>query len=133
MQAEFHISTQAELRSVGRPWPPYSTRAGQRVPAGLGPGAIGLLEAARRRDRAVLERQTLEIAAAVERRELLVRELARLLEDRLDEIEREIAVQPLGDRAVEAGDVAHGEDHLADRRAIAHRDSPDICRRAPRH
>ena len=93
---------------------------GQRVPAGRGPGAIRLLEAARHGDGAVLERQTLEIAAAVQRRELLIRELARLLEDRLDEIEREIAVQLLGDRAVEAGDVAHGEDHLGDRRAIAH-------------
>ena len=45
---------------------------------------------------------------------------AGLLEDRLGEVEGQVAVKPLREGAVEPGDMAHGEDHLGHGRAIGH-------------
>ena len=54
-------------------------RRGQPVPAGLRPGAIGLLPARRRGDGAVLERRAVAVADGVERREHIAGEPAGLL------------------------------------------------------
>ena len=61
---------------LGRPWPPYSGIGGERRPAGLAEGVVGLLEALRRADDAVLEHAALLVAAAVERQQDLLAEFA---------------------------------------------------------
>ena len=94
IEAEFHISMQAALSACGSPWPPHSRGRGKPVPAGRGPGAIGLLPAGRHGDRAVLERRAVAVADRVERRDHVGREPAGLLEHGIDDVVAEIAVSP---------------------------------------
>ena len=61
-------------------------RRGEPVPAGLRPRAVSVLPARRRGDDAVLERRALPVADRVERRDHFGRELAGLLEHRLDHV-----------------------------------------------
>ena len=72
--------------------------SGKPVPAGLRPGAIGLLPARRRGDGAVLERRAVLVADRVERRENVGREPAGLLEHGLDHVLAEVAVESFGQR-----------------------------------
>ena len=65
------------------------------------------------------------VADAVQRRDHVVREPARLFEDGRHQVGPEIAVKPLLDRAVEARDVAHRERDVGNRRAIGHVHPPE--------
>jgi hypothetical protein len=60
------------------------------------------------------------VADTVQRRENVTGETGRLPEHLLDHVDRQILVQAPGQRPVEPGDVAHGEQHVRDRRAIGH-------------
>ena len=102
MAAEFHISRQATLTACGRSWPPQSRRRGKPVPAGRGPGAIGLLPARRGGDGAVLEDDALAVADHVERGDHLGRELAGFLEHGVDDVFGEVAVDAVVERLLEA-------------------------------
>ena len=44
IDAEFHISMQAALTACGSAWPPHCSGAGDRVPAGGGPGGVRLFQ-----------------------------------------------------------------------------------------
>ena len=90
------------------------------VPAGLRPGAIGLLPARRRGDRAVLERGAVAVADRVEGGEDVGRELAGFLEHRVDHVLAEVAVEALGEHRVEAGAVLERKGDVGDRRAVGH-------------
>ena len=61
------------------------------------------------------------IALGVERSDHVVGEAARLLEDRLRQIDREVAIDPVRRSPVEARHMPHGEDDILDRRAVGHR------------
>ena len=91
---------------------------GKTVPAGRGPGGVGLLPAGRHGDLAVLERRAVRIADPVERRDLLAGEAAGFFEHRVDEAVVEIAVESLGVRRVKARGVAERECNFGDGRAI---------------
>ena len=69
--------------------------AGDPVPPGGGPRAVGLLPARCRRHLAVLERIAVAVAVAIDRRHHLGRDAAGLLDDRFDEIVAEV-VEPFG-------------------------------------
>jgi len=61
------------------------------------------------------------VALAVERRDHVVGEAARLFQDRLREIDREVAIDPIRRSPVEARHMPHGKDDILDRRAVGHR------------
>ena len=93
---------------------------GEPVPAGLRPGAIGLLPARRRGDGAVLERRAVAVADRVERGENVGGELAGLLEHRLDHVVGEVAVEALGQRRAEARRVLERKGDIGNRRPVGH-------------
>ena len=62
----------------------------------------------------------MHVADAVERRDHLVRELPRLLDDGRDEILAEVAVQAFAARRLEAGNVVEREQNVGDRGGIGH-------------
>ena len=94
------------------------------VPAGLRPGAVGLLPAGRRGDGAVLERRAVVVADRVERRQNVGGEPARLLEHRRDHVLGEIAVDAVAQRRAEPGAVLERKGDVGDRRPVGHRWSP---------
>ena len=96
-------------------------RRGEPVPAGLRPGAVGLLPARRRGDDAVLERRAIAVADRVEWRKHVGRELAGLLEHRLDHVVAEIAVEALGQRRAETRGVPERKGDVVNRRPVGHR------------
>ena len=74
------ISCMTMPTSHGKPPPPYVVGERHGRPAGVDVAAVGLVEARRRRDRAVVvAAAVLDVADPVERRELLGVEAARLL------------------------------------------------------
>ena len=80
-------------------------RRGEPVPAGGGPGGVGLFPARRRGHLAVLERRAELVADAVERRDHVAGEAAGFLQHRIDRFLVEVAVEPLGERGFQAGGV----------------------------
>ncbi len=122
-EAEFHISTQAALIAQRQALAAPFGRAGEPVPAGGGPGGVGLLPAGRHGDVAVLEQRAVLIADAVERRDHVGGELAGFLEHRVDEIVAEVLIDPLGPRRREPGGIFQGKRDIGDRRAV-HERSP---------
>ena len=111
---------QAALTACGRSWPPNSAGAASAVPAGGGPGGIGLLPARRRGDDAVLERGAEFVADAVERRDHLAGEAAGLLQHLVDHRLVEIAVKAFGERGFQAGGVFERKSDVGDGGAIGH-------------
>ena len=100
------------------------------VPAVLAKGREGRLDAVRRGHHAVLADAALLVAGMVQRRQHVAGEFARLLENRLDQIVGGVLVTGQSSDAVEAADFLHGEDHVADRRAIGgHGSSSGKCRK----
>ena len=95
-------------------------RRGEAIPAGRGPGGVGVLPAGRRRDVAVLEWCTELVAHAVERRDHVAGEATGFLQHRIDRFLVEIAVKALGDGRFQAGSVLKGESDVGDRRAVGH-------------
>ena len=93
---------------------------GEAVPAGGGPGGVGLLPAGRRGDLAVLERRAELVADAVERRDHVGGEFAGLLQHRIDGVLVEVAVNAVGDRGSQAGGVFEGKGDVGNRGAVCH-------------
>ena len=62
----------------------------------------------------------MDVADAVERCDHIGGELARLLEHGVDEVLRQIAVEPLLERALEACRMLEREGDVADRRLVGH-------------
>ena len=71
-------------------------RRGKPVPAGGGPGRVGLLPARRHGHPAVLERGAELVAGGVERRDHVGGELAGLFQHGIDGLPVEIAIKALG-------------------------------------
>ena len=94
--------------------------AGDAVPPGRGPIAVGRFPARRRRHLAILERRAVPVAIAVDRRQHLGREAAGFLEDRFDEIIAEV-VEPFGLGLCEARGVAKREKHVGRGSLVGHR------------
>ena len=90
------------------------------IPAGRGPGAIGLLPARRRGDDAVLELRAAAVADRVERRQHLGGKAARLFEHCVDHVIGEVAIEALAQRRPETGGMAQRKADVADRRLVAH-------------
>ena len=95
-------------------------RRGEPVPAGGGPGGVGLLPARRRGDVAVLERRAEFVADAVERRDHVAGKAAGLLQHLIDRLLVEIAVKPFGQRGFQAGGVFERKSDVGDRGAVGH-------------
>ncbi len=100
-------------------------RRGEPVPAGRAPGRVGLLPAGRHLHRAVLERRAVDVADAVERRDHVGREFARLFEHRVDEVLGQIAVETLVEGALEPRRMLKREGDVADRRLVGHGHVPE--------
>ena len=84
MEAEFQI---IDAGGVDRVWQLLAAVFGGRgepVPAGSGPGGVGLLPARRHIDLAVLERRAELVADAVERRDHVAGEFAGLFQHGID-------------------------------------------------
>jgi len=92
----------------------------ERVPAGGGPGLIGVLESGRDGDGAVGELRAVAVAGPVDRVEHLAGEARCFLQDIFDIIGREIRIDAVLDCALELAHVAHHEQHLIDGCAIGH-------------
>ena len=93
-------------------------RAGEAVPAGGGPGGVGLLPARRHGDLAVLERRAALVADAVERRDHVAGEPARFAEHGLEQIVAEIVIDALGLRGRKPGGMLQGEGDGVDRSTV---------------
>ena len=102
-------------------------RRAERIPAACDPGLIGLLETRRRGDDAVAQLDAVAVAAAVDRRDHLAGEAPGFLQDVLHQVERQIAVDAVADRAVEPADVSHQEQHLIDGRTVGHGAAPPVA------
>src|SRR5207302_1848655 len=86
IHAEGHVRRadhllEAEIERVRQPLPAIGRVAGERRPAALAECLVGLLEALGRAHDTVLVGATLLVAAAIEREEHLLAQLAALLED----------------------------------------------------
>ena len=95
-------------------------RRGKAVPAGRGPGGVGLLPARRHGDLAVLERRSKRVAGAVERGDDVGGEFAGFLEDRIDRLLVEVAIDAVGDRGAHSGGVFEGKGDVGNRGAVCH-------------
>src|SRR5437868_6898094 len=93
---------------------------GKPVPAGLCPSLIGLAPARRHGHGAVLERRAMAIAARVERRENIRRELSGLLEHRVHEVLAEIAIHPVRQCLAKSGGVLERKGHIGNRCLVGH-------------
>ena len=93
---------------------------GNAVPAGGGPGGIGLFPARRRGDGAVLEGGTEFVADAIERRDHVAGEAAGFNQHLIDHGLVEIAVKPFRQRGFQAGGVFERESYVGNGRAVAH-------------
>ena len=112
-------SVTAVPTTCGRPCPPYSSGAGQGRPAGLDELLVSLLEARRSDDRAVVVALAANLVAdAVQRRQHLGSEAARLLEDRLDQVGRRVGEARQVRIAADVQHVVEDEPRLAHRRGI---------------
>ena len=94
-------------------------RQRNRVPAGRGPAAIGLLPARRHGDGAVLERRAEFVANRIERRDHVGGVAAGLLQHGVDIVGAKVAA--LRQRARKAGAVLQRKGDLGDRSAVGHR------------
>ena len=121
MEAEFHISMQAALTRLRQILAAPLRGRGEAVPAGLRPGAIGLLPAGRRGDGAVLERRAVAVADRVERGDHVGRELAGLLQHGVDHVLGEVAVKAFGQRRAETRRVLERKGDVGNRRPVGHR------------
>ena len=97
--------------------------SGQPVPTGRRPIAIGVFPSGGHRHRAVLERRTVRVADAVERRDHSVGEFPRFLGDRRDQIVAEVAKKALAARRLQPSDVIEREQDIGDRGGIRHEPS----------
>jgi hypothetical protein len=97
---------------------------GEAVPAGGGPGRVGLLPARRQDDMAVLQYGAVLVAEPVEGSEDIGRKAAGFLKHRPDIVGAEIAIKARGERLAHAGRVGESEGDILHRRAIAHAFSP---------
>ena len=93
---------------------------GHAVPAGGGPGGVGLFPTRRRGDGAVLERGAELIADPVERRDDLAGEAAGFFQHLIDHLLVEIAVKPFRQRGFQAGGMFKREGDVGNRGAIGH-------------
>ena len=98
---------------------------GNRVPAPLRPGAIGLLPSRCRRHRSVLEPGAFAVADRIEGSEDIGRELARLRKHRFDHVGGKVAVETIGKRASKTCAVVEREGNIGNRRSVGHRLFPD--------
>ncbi len=96
-------------------------RRGEAIPAGGGPGGVGLFPARRRGDLAVLERGAEFVADAVERRDHVAGEAAGFFQHRIDRFLVEIAVKPFGNRGFQAGGMFERKGDVGDRGAVGHK------------
>ena len=95
-------------------------RRRQAVPAGRGPGRVGVLPAWRRRHLAVFERRAELVADGVKRCDHVGGEAPSFGEHRIDGLFVEIAVKSFGQRRFEAGSVLERKGDVGNRRAIGH-------------
>ena len=93
---------------------------GKPVPAGGGPGGVGLFPARRHGDGAVLERGAGFVADPVERGDHVAGEAAGFLQHLVDHLLVEIAVKPFLERGAQAGGVFERESDVGDGGAVGH-------------
>ena len=93
---------------------------GHAVPAGGGPGGIGLFPARRRGDGAVLEGGAEFVADAIERRDHVAGKAAGFNQHLIDHVLVEIAVKPFRQRGFQAGGVFERKSDVGNGRAVAH-------------
>ena len=94
---------------------------GERVPARLRPGAVGLLPSRCGGDHAILEPRAIAIADCIEGAENIVGELARFREHRLDDVIGKLAIKSFGQGRAETRRVLERKDDIGDRRLVGHR------------
>ena len=95
-------------------------RRGEAVPAGGGPGGVGLFPARRRGDGAVLERGAELVADTIERRDHVAGEAAGFLQHLVDHLLVEIAVKAFRQRGFQAGGVFERKSNVGNRGAVGH-------------
>ena len=93
---------------------------GDAGPAGLGPAAIGVAEAGRRRDDPVGAARAFAVADDVERRQRFGGEFAGFADHRCGGFEIEVAEPARVDRRGETRDMLERIENVGDRRAITH-------------
>jgi hypothetical protein len=93
---------------------------GHAVPAGGGPGGVGLFPARRRGDFTVLERGAGLISYGIERRNHVAGEAPGFHQHLIDHGLVEIAVKPFRQRGLQAGGVFERKSDVGNRRAVAH-------------
>src|SRR5579862_1878170 len=94
---------------------------GDPCPTALRPCLVNVAKARRRPHAAILVGRALKIAYTVERRDLLGREAARLLDDRSGGRGVKIAELAFIDRLAKAGHVLKRKQNVGDRRPISHK------------
>ena len=92
----------------------------QALPAAFAELTERLLEAGRRRHRAVLPARRMDVALAVERREHLAAEARALLEHGLRGVEARLVEAGQRRDRLDIGELLHAEQHVLDRRGVAH-------------
>src|SRR5262249_50542644 len=93
---------------------------GERVPARLRPGAVGLLPSRCGGDHAVLEPRAIAVADRIEGAENIVGELARFREHCLDHVIGKVAINSFGQGRAETSRVLERKGNIGDRRPIGH-------------
>ena len=99
-------------------------RRGKPVPAALAPGAVGVLEAGRGDDGAVVECRPDAVAVAVERGDDFGGDAAGFADNGLDIVHAEVAEQAGFERLRQARAVAEGETHVGEGGLIGHGSPP---------
>ena len=114
-QREGHVGRRPHLlhghaQRERQPLPAIVGREGQAVPAAVHILPVGVLETVRRAHRAVIQHRALLVADAVERCDRTGRQLARLVQHRIQQIGRDLgeAVDP-----AQIVEIAHGVEHEA--------------------
>ncbi len=114
VHAPTHISKRTVLSSQGRPWPPNSTGPATLPQPPSTKRAIGLGEPVGGPHNAIFQCRALQVADAVQWAEDLARELACLVEDRVDQVRADLlAAGKFGD-PIEESEFVQNEPHVAD-------------------
>ena len=95
-------------------------RTRHRIPAGRGPAPIGVGPAGRGGHLAAVELDAVLVADPVQRRQHVAGEFSGFLQHGGGDVGVEIAVMAGLDGGLQAGAVIEGEQHVIDRRAVAH-------------
>ena len=95
-------------------------RGGQAIPAGLRPGAVGVLPARRHDDGASVEARALAIPHGVEGGDHFARETTGLLQNGLDHVVRQVAIEAFAPRRRKASGMIERRLDVGNRSPIGH-------------